>query len=188
MKKTVMLAFFLFSIAIIGCSSDPAANLPAEDEVPVASQEVETMTSLTLTSPAFQDNGDIPAKYTCQGDDINPELVIGGIPAETKTLALIMDDPDAPVGVWVHWVEYNIAPTASIPEAAGKVGDQGLNSWKKTGYAGPCPPSGKHRYIFKIYALDTELTIKNPDKTAVEAAMEGHVLAQVKLTGLYEKI
>lgn len=146
-------------------------------------KEEKQMGEIKLTSPAFSDNGSIPDKYTCKGDNINPELNIKNIPEGTQTLVLIMDDPDAPAGTWDHWVEYNL-PVSSTIEEDSTPGEQGKNSWGTTGYRGPCPPSGTHRYVFKLYALDTELQLDNPDKKELEKAMQGHILAQAKLTGL----
>lgn len=146
-------------------------------------------TTMKLTSPAFQDNGKIPDKYTCKGEDINPELKIEGLPEKTKTLALIMDDPDAPRGTWDHWILFNVQPTAKIAENSVPPGAvQGKNSWGKNEYGGPCPPSGTHRYVFKLYALDSPLDLdEKATKQDVENAMEGHIIAQAKLTGLYSK-
>lgn len=152
-------------------------------------QEVDIM-AIKLTSPAFSDNGNIPGKFTCQGEDVNPQLDIEGVPAEAKSIVLIMDDPDAPMGTWDHWVVFNIAPDTttiaenSIPSEA----TQGKNSWGNSEWGGPCPPSGTHRYVFKLYALDTTLSLDHSAaKGDVEGAMQGHVLAQATLTGLYQK-
>jgi len=154
---------------------------------------------LSLSSPAFAAGQAIPKKYTCEGGDLSPPLAWTGIPANTRSLALIVDDPDAPdpkapQRVWVHWVLYNIPPTtASIAEAAsgraipGGAGE-GTNDWTRSGYGGPCPPIGRHRYFFKLYALDDVLRIDQPpNKVALEAAMKGHVLAQAELIGTYQK-
>lgn len=153
-------------------------------------KEVVKIGGLKLTSPAFKDKGKIPAKYTCQGEDINPPLVIDGIPKGTKSLVLIVDDPDAPAGVWDHWIVWNIDPKTtkieenSIPEGAS----QGLNDFKVHEYKGPCPPSGTHRYLFKLFALDTTLNMHSDSiKQDIENAMNGQVLAQTELVGLYKK-
>ena len=146
--------------------------------------------TLSLTSSAFENNGDMPKVYTCDGSDTSPPLEISGVPEGTKSLVLINDDPDAPDPAapkftWDHWVLYNIPPgTTSIPEG-GSVGTAGKNSWGRTDYGGPCPPIGKHRYFFKLYALDTELDLTNADKEAVKAAMQGHILEEAVLIGLY---
>jgi len=140
---------------------------------------------MKLTS-IFQHNQDIPSKYTCQGEDINPPLTIEDIPEKTKTLVLIVDDPDAPNNTWDHWIVFNIPPTNQIQENT-EPGTSGINSWGKTGYGGPCPPSGKHRYFFKLFALDTELSLTNPKKEDVLTAMQGHILDKAELVGLYKK-
>ena len=141
-----------------------------------------------LTSPAFKHNAMIPQKFTCQGSDINPELKIADIPQGTKSLALIVDDPDAPMGTWVHWVVYDIMPTTTQIAENYIPGTQGYNDFKKINYGGPCPPSGTHRYFFKLYALDTILKLsEGATKAQVEEAMKGHILAQTELMGLYKK-
>lgn len=150
---------------------------------------------MKLSSSAFVEGGLIPKTYTCDGVDISPPLSWSDVPAGAKSLALICDDPDAPVGTWVHWVAFNLPPTVTgLPEGlraekqlpAGGV--QGTNSWKRVGYGGPCPPSGVHRYFFKLYALDTTLSLGN-QATAKEllAAMKGHVLAEAETMGRYKR-
>jgi len=152
-------------------------------------QEVKQMGELKLTSPVFENNGKIPGKYTCQGDDINPRLDISGVPSDAKSLVLIMDDPDAPAGVWDHWILFNMPVVSKIEENSVPSGAvQGKNSWGKNEYGGPCPPSGEHRYVFKLYALDITLDLDfSADKKDVEKAIEEHILAQTKLVGLYSK-
>ena len=141
---------------------------------------------MELTSAAFGPNETIPSQYTCDGADLSPPLTLSGIPADAVSLALIMDDPDAPGGTWVHWVEFNIAPRTQIPTGAGVLGTQGRNSFGTTGYGGPCPPSGTHRYFFTVYALSAELELAGgATKAQVLAAMEGLVLAQAELIGLF---
>jgi Raf kinase inhibitor-like YbhB/YbcL family protein len=144
---------------------------------------------LVITSTSFTENGLIPSKYTCEGEDINPSLHIGNIPAGTKSFALILHDPDAPMqGGFTHWVMWNIDVKDDIAENF-KGAVQGMNSAKKTGYMGMCPPSGTHRYRFNIYALDTKLSLSTKtDKAALEKAMEGHILSGGLLTGLYKKV
>ena len=143
--------------------------------------------TLTVTSPAFKENEMIPAKYTCIGEDINPEISITGIPEEAKSLALIMDDPDAPSGDFVHWVMWNIPTDGKIAENSAP-GEQGLNGMDENKYKGPCPPSGTHHYHFKVYALDTKLELSNEtDKQGLLKAMEGHVLSSGELVGLFKK-
>lgn len=142
---------------------------------------------MKLSSPEFQPNGMIPGKFTCQGKDVNPALVFDDVPGETKSLALIMDDPDAPMGTWVHWVVYDM-PVASKINEDSVPGKQGRNNFGKRDYGGPCPPSGTHRYFFKLYALDKELQLsEGVDKASLEKAMEGHILAKAELVGLYKK-
>lgn len=142
---------------------------------------------MRISSPAFEHNTSIPKKFTCQGQDVNPELLIEGAPLSTKSLALIMDDPDAPMGTWVHWVVYNIKPASQIEENSIP-GKECMNNFRKESYGGPCPPTGTHRYFFKIYALDTELNLpQGATKGALEQAMKGHILDKAELIGLYQK-
>jgi Raf kinase inhibitor-like YbhB/YbcL family protein len=142
---------------------------------------------MEITSPAFKHNEHIPAKYTCEGEDINPELIISNIPDGAKSLALIMDDPDAPIGVWVHWVVFDI-PLVSRIEENSVPGKLGITNSGKGDYHGPCPPSGTHRYFFKIYALDAQLNLKpGINKGQLEKAMQGHILDKAELIGLYKK-
>ena len=152
--------------------------------------------SFTLSSSAFQPEGDIPAKYTCTGADVSPALSWSDPPSGTQAFALIADDPDAPVGTWVHWVAYDIpAGVLQLPEGVPKTeaipqgGTQGQNDFHKTGYGGPCPPAGKpHRYYFKLYALDGKLNLKpGAGKKTVEQAMQGHILAQAELMGRFQR-
>jgi Raf kinase inhibitor-like YbhB/YbcL family protein len=154
--------------------------------------------ALTLTSSAFKPQGQIPAKYTCAGDDLSPPLAFGGVPPGTKSLALVIDDPDAPdpaapQRVWVHWVVYNIPPdTKGLAEDANMAGlpkgaAVGTNDFGKTSYGGPCPPIGRHRYFHKLYALDTTLALKAPTKAKLETAIQGHVLAKADLVGTFQK-
>lgn len=155
--------------------------------------------SLTLASASFSHNGLIPFLHTCDGHDHSPQLSWAGVPAHAQSLLLIVDDPDAPDPeapkmTWVHWLLYNIPSHArELPEGvaakdlpAGTL--QGINDWKRTGYGGPCPPVGKHRYFHKLFALDIRLPdMKIPSKAALEKAMQGHVLAQAELIGLYQR-
>jgi Raf kinase inhibitor-like YbhB/YbcL family protein len=155
--------------------------------------------ALKVTSAAFQPAGPIPSKYTCEGQDISPPLTWSGAPANTTSFVLIVDDPDAPdpakpERVYVHWVVYNLpATTTALPENASKKGlpkgaVQGKNDWGKAEYGGPCPPIGRHRYFFKLYALDSELTgLSSATKADLERAMKGHVLASGRLVGTYQK-
>lgn len=141
---------------------------------------------MRITSSAFADGETIPTRYTCDGQDISPPLVITDAPPGTESLTLIVDDPDAPVGTWDHWVAFDIAPTVEIPEDVGQIGTAGTNSWGRTGFGGPCPPSGVHRYFFKLFALDVTLGLQEgADKAEVMAALEGHVLAEATMIGRY---
>ena len=155
--------------------------------------------SLTITSTAFASDEAIPSLYTCEGKDISPPLAWSGAPAGARSLALVVDDPDAPDPAapkmtWVHWVLYNIPATANgLPEAIKAAAlppgtREGVNDWKRTGYGGPCPPIGRHRYFHKLYALDTTLPqLGRADKVALEKAMQGHILAQAVLIGTCQK-
>jgi Raf kinase inhibitor-like YbhB/YbcL family protein len=155
--------------------------------------------TLTLTSPAFQNNDEIPSRFTCDGADVSPPLNWSGVPPGTKSLVLIVDDPDAPDPAapkmtWVHWALYNIPPeTQGLAEGIGKQNlpkgtRAAINDFKRTDYGGPCPPVGRHRYFHKLYALDAMLpSLDRPTKRDVEAAMQGHVLGQAALIGTYQR-
>jgi Raf kinase inhibitor-like YbhB/YbcL family protein len=143
--------------------------------------------AMELKSPEFKDGKFIPVKFSCAGQDINPELIIDSLPEKTKSLALIVDDPDAPMGTWVHWVLFDLPLVSRIPENSIP-GKQGTNSSGGRNYHGPCPPSGVHRYFFKLYALDIKLDLKEGvSKEQLEKAMLGHILANAQLCGLYAK-
>lgn len=144
--------------------------------------------SMNISSPEFKNNEPIPAKFTCQGDGINPKLEMSGVPVETKSLALIMDDPDAPMGTFTHWLIWNIDPkTVTIKENSAP-GVQGENSVKESVYIGPCPPSGTHRYFFKLYALDSMLDLNaGASKSQLESEIAKHELAHAELMGTYKK-
>jgi Raf kinase inhibitor-like YbhB/YbcL family protein len=157
-----------------------------------------TAMALTLTSPAFKQGAQIPSKYTCEGDDISPTFAWDNVPQGAKSLALILDDPDAPdpkapKRVWVHWVVYNMPPDAKgVTENASATGlpqgaINGLNDFKQSTYRGPCPPIGRHRYVHKLYALDITLPLKQATKAELESAMQGHVLEKAELIGTYQK-
>jgi hypothetical protein len=155
--------------------------------------------ALALTSPAFTSGDKIPSKFTCEGGDISPPLVFGDVPEGAKSLALVIDDPDAPdpkapKRVWVHWLLYNLPPDSkSLAEGASRTGlpkgtVTGVNDRKEASYHGPCPPIGRHRYFHKLYALDTLLgDLGTPTKARLEQAMKGHVLATAELLGTYQK-
>ena len=152
---------------------------------------------MKIASSAFPESGAIPVRYTCEGDDVSPPLAWSGVPRGTRSLALVVDDPDAPDPAapkmtWVHWVLYNLPPTASaLEEAASPLPAgtlEGLNDWKRTGYGGPCPPTGRHRYFHRLYALDTVLPdLHRPTRAKLDQAMRGHVLAEAQLVGTYQK-
>ncbi len=147
-------------------------------------------TPMQITSPAFSHHDFIPSQYTCEGENINPPLQITDIPENAKSLVLIVDDPDAPGRTFVHWTVWNISPQVnSIPEnSVPQGGVEGITDFGRPGYGGPCPPSGVHRYFFKVYALDTLLELpSSATKSDIEKAMEGHILAHGELVGLYEK-
>src|SRR6266540_2266969 len=142
------------------------------------------MAELRISSTAFADQQSIPAKYTCDGEDINPPLLIEDVPAGTKSLALIIEDPDAPSGMFIHWTVWNINPRIReiMENSVPKEAIAGKNSWHRNSYGGPCPPSGTHRYMFKLFALDTVLDMAGgADKDQMEDAMEGHILAKAQL-------
>lgn len=151
---------------------------------------------MNLASSAFSEGGPIPRKYTCEGRDVSPPLAWSAVPPAARSLALIVDDPDAPDPAapkmtWVHWVLYNLPPEGTGIEEDGAPPPgtlEGLNDWKRTGYGGPCPPVGRHRYLHKLYALDTVLPdLRRPTRAKLEAAMRTHVIAQATLIGTYEK-
>ncbi len=155
--------------------------------------------TLSLTSPRFAPGGEIPSLFTCEGKDLSPRLDWSGVPPGTKSLALVVDDPDAPDPrapkmTWVHWILYDLPPVASGLAEAVRPPDlpagtrEGVNDWGRTGYGGPCPPTGRHRYFHKLYALDVVLPdLLRPSKAKLEKAMEGHVLARAELMGTYQK-
>ena len=153
--------------------------------------------TLSITSTAFDDGAAIPRVFTCQGEDLSPPLQWSGVPDGARSLALIVDDPDAPDPAapkmtWSHWVLYNLpADSTGLPQAAAALPAgtvDGINDWKRTGYGGPCPPIGRHRYFFRLYALDTNLTISDPaTRERVLEAIEGHVVESAVLMGTYEK-
>lgn len=192
-------ALFLCALLAL-CTGPSEVTVPGEGRPtvfaePASSPEEAPAADLELTSTAFDQGAGIPTRYSCDGEDISPPLVWSDPPDGTKGLALICDDPDAPVGTWVHWVLFDIpADARSLPEAVtadAQLADgsrNGKNGWGKLGYGGPCPPSGTHRYLFKLYALDTTLGLPaSAGKAEVEAAMEGHVLAQAELMGTYTR-
>jgi len=153
-------------------------------------KEAGKMTGLTITSASFAHKTAIPGRYTCDGQDMSPPLQIDAIPAGAKSLALVMDDPDAPAGTWVHWVMWNIPPhIGEIKENSPPAGAvQGVNSWQRNRYGGPCPPSGTHRYFFKVYALDITLNLPpSATRAALDGAMQGHIIGTGELLGTYRR-
>jgi len=183
LARWLLLAGLIPAIALVQCARS-------------SSKEGERAMALTLTSTAFEEGESIPSKHTCDGEDVSPALAWAGVPESTKSLALICDDPDAPVGTWVHWVLYGVpADSTSLPEdvpareSVEGVGMQGRNDFKRIGYGGPCPPPGTpHRYFFKLYALDAVPPLTpGATKKELEAAMKGHVLAQGRLMGRYRR-
>ena len=197
MRRLLVLAVLL---GLSACS-------PAEDTGGTTTQPTESTTTTTTTtvtesesntapadfevaSPAFGDGATIPVEYTCDGPDISPELNVVGIPVGAESLAMIVSDPDAPVGTWDHWVEFDISIDGTafdLAEATPPVGTQGVNSWNLTGYMGPCPPDGEeHRYVFIVFAVDTTLELPaGVDGDAVRTAMDGHVIDSVEVSALY---
>jgi Raf kinase inhibitor-like YbhB/YbcL family protein len=175
--RNTLIFFFLLTIMIFSFSI-------------ASSKEGKTMGDFKITSSAFDHEGSIPSRYTCDGANINPPLKIENVPSPAKSLALIVDDPDAPSKTWVHWVAWNIDPKiAEIKENSVPRGAvQGMNDFRKHNYGGPCPPSGTHRYYFKLYALDTMLDLGNhAEKMELEKAMKGHIIGQTELMGKYKK-
>ncbi len=170
--------FLIITLLIVSCSENEV-NLKQNEEV----------FNLKITSPAFEHNTEMPSRYTCDGEGVSPPLTISDIPENTKSLVLINDDPDAPGATWDHWIIFNMPPdTKEIPENTEPEGIAGKNSWGNTGYGGPCPPSGTHRYFFKIYALDTYLDLpESSSKSDIENAMNDHILDKDELIGLYRR-
>lgn len=186
-KTSAILSFAVLMLVLIGCASrpQPVAQQPAVDK------PKDNNGGIKLTSTAFKEGQPIPATYTCKGVNISPPLEWSGVPKTAKTLAIIAEDPDAPGGTWVHWVLYNLpadniglVEMVPVTENLKAGGFQGKNDFDKIGYGGPCPPSGTHRYFFKIYALDAELPLKaGATKAEVEKAMSGHIVSQGQLMG-----
>jgi len=195
MKRFISLLFFTAFLVFVmsGCGPGPAPTPVPEALAPP--EEGGPERAFELTSTAFAAGEPIPQKYTCDGQDISPPLQWSDPPQGTQSLALICDDPDAPVGTWVHWVLFNLpAEARALPEAVPPQAElpdgsrHGQNSWRRLDYGGPCPPSGSHRYFFKLYALDTVLDLEAGEgKKQVLKAMEGHILAQAELMGVYSR-
>lgn len=189
MRMTPAILTLALVTFLLGCGKAPRPAVPQ----PVIQQE--NKMGFKLTSTAFQEGQSVPRQYTCDGVNVSPPLEWSGAPSSAKTFAIICDDPDAPGGTWVHWVLYNlpadrIGLVESVPATEKVPGDglQGTNDFQKIGYGGPCPPSGTHRYFFKLYALDAELALKSgATKAELLKAMEGHVLGQTQLMGTYRR-
>lgn len=205
MSKQLSILMLLCCLALIASGCAPAPE-PAQEPVPLmeeviptdtplppteepeAEEEEPAMVEMTLTSPAFAQDEAIPLQFSCDGDDLSPELAWAGIPDGAVSLVLIMDDPDAPVGTWDHWLLFDMPPDLEGLPQGGTAGTEGNNSWNRTGYGGPCPPRGTHRYFFKLYALDTTLDLPaGTPKGTLEAALDGHILGQAVLMGTYTR-
>lgn len=201
MRRALRLGVVLCVVGFMASATGFNAPMYTSEESAAYAETRKGVIAMTLeiTSPAFSHNEEIPSKYTCDGEDISPALEWSGLPEGTKSIALIVDDPDAPDPAapkmtWVHWVLYNIPPSATgLPEAV-KSQDlpegtkEGLNDWKRSGYGGPCPPIGRHRYFHKLYALDIVFPdLGRPPKKDLEKAMEGHILAKAELVGTYQR-
>jgi Raf kinase inhibitor-like YbhB/YbcL family protein len=191
--RTIILVF-LSVIFFFSCQNKNPENTQVQSESQKQKKE-ERRAEMKLTSSAFEDGGIIPGKYTCDGDNISPPLTWSGIPEGTKCFAITCDDPDAPAGNWIHWVIYNIPSNVSelkenipVDKILNDKTKQGLNDFGKTGYGGPCPPGGTHRYIFKIYAVNKNLDIK-PEikKSELLKEIDGNILAEALLTGKYKR-
>jgi Raf kinase inhibitor-like YbhB/YbcL family protein len=177
-------------LAVAACSGGDLMSVieSARDGAELQSGQAREEGKMRLTSTAFEPGAEIPRRFTCDGRDVSPPLALHDVPPEARSLVLIMDDPDAPGGTWDHWITYDIPVTHDVPEGVAALGTAGRNSWGRTGYGGPCPPRGTHRYVFSVYALDSELGLaQGADKAAVLKAISGHVLAEARLTGRYAR-
>jgi Raf kinase inhibitor-like YbhB/YbcL family protein len=208
-QYSILILFCCLALVVVGCAPAPEpaeepalvmeeeaveeviptdTPLPPTEEPVVEEEEEPVMVEMTLTSPAFAQDEAIPLQFSCDGDDISPELAWAGIPEGAASLVLILDDPDAPVGTWDHWLLFDMPLDLEGLPQGGTAGTDGNNSWNRTGYGGPCPPGGTHRYFFKLYSLDTILDLPSGTaKAALEAAMEGHILGQTELMGTYTR-
>ncbi|MBP2029198.1 Raf kinase inhibitor-like YbhB/YbcL family protein [Methanohalophilus levihalophilus] len=181
-----MAALVILLVAISGCSESEQSEEIQDTNVESEESQVQVNT-ISVSSSAFEQGEAIPPRHTCDGENINPELIIGNLPGNTESLVLIVDGPDAPMGTFTHWIVWNIEPGAVISEDSIP-GVQGLNDFKITDYSGPCPPSGMHRYFFRIYALDTTLEIPSgSERNVLEQEMQGHIIAQGDLMGTYSR-
>jgi len=192
--RVIMFVLLLLSNAI-ACSHQQPSQQPAVTQTPVSNPGSQQKSELKLTSTAFKEGEAIPRGYTCDGANVSPPLEWTGVPKSAKTIAIIADDPDAPSGTFVHWVLFNLSAEGlglieNTPqtETLNGGGVQGKSDFGKVGYGGPCPPSGTHRYFFKFYVLDSELSLKpGATKADVEKAMEGHIVGQAQLMGTYKR-
>lgn len=192
MRRLLVVALLVAACAPANQTSEETTTSTVDSTT--AAPETSTSTAspppFGVTSAAFEAGAAIPAEYTCDGEDVSPELSIVGIPGQSESMAVIVNDPDAPTGVWNHWVEFDIpvsSDSLTIPRATDPVGVQGDNSWNLGGYMGPCPPLGEtHNYVFTVYALDSTLDLsEGVPSTQVETAMDGHVIDSVELIGVY---
>ena len=193
MNRIIVILILLFILSILPVIILIKGKKLSKPESKVNTQEQisESLnTNMKLTSTAFENNGKIPSRYTCDGQNFNPPFGISEIPENVKSMALIVDDPDVPSGTWVHWTLWNInVDTKEIPENTVPAGAiEGVTSFGKNGYGGPCPPTGTHRYFFKLYALDAELSLPSSAKVSdLEEVMKGHIIDQTQLVGLYSR-
>jgi len=191
MLKQLAALFLLGSLALIGCRQSPRVVSSTSSQQPAPTEAAE----IKLVSAAFKEGQPIPRQYTCSGVNVSPPLEWSGVPKSAKTIAIIADDPDAPAGTWAHWVLYNLpsetmglVENVPLSENLKAGGFQGRNDFGKVGYGGPCPPSGAHRYFFKLYAIDSELPLKaGATKADLEKAMQGHIAGQGQLMGTYSR-
>ncbi len=188
--STVVLIFLLAGMLLIsGCIQNEKADKSTNEEASDTGKGDEKMDiqDIKVFSSAFEFNGTIPRKYTCKGENVNPPLEFKGIPEEAESLVLILDDPDAPMKTFTHWIVWNIEPIAKIEEDSIP-GVEGINDFRKIGYGGPCPPSGTHRYFFRVYALDKQLELKaGAGRKELESEMTGHIIAEGELMGKCSK-
>jgi Raf kinase inhibitor-like YbhB/YbcL family protein len=197
-----MRRFVLVALLVVSCSPTEETATPSSSTSTTQATTTTTITTTTtptterepfgVSSPSFEHGAPIPRDHTCDGADVSPELDIVGIPPSTQSLAIIVDDPDAPLGTWDHWVEFNIVSESNfldVQRASEPIGTQGLNSWHLTGYRGPCPPEGEdHEYRFTVYALETTLDLPSGVESGpLYSAMEGHILTSAVLTGTYSR-
>ena len=188
-----LVGVLLLGLVLAACSAEETVESTTTTEPPAATTTTATpLPPLEMTSRSFEEGQTIPARFTCEGPDVNPPLEIVGLPVGTVSLVMILNDPDAPVGVWDHWVEYDIDAGPgdySIPAASSQIGIEGLNSWNLPGYGGPCPPEGQeHRYFFTVYALNARLDLPAElDSDGVRTVMEGKVVAEVQLMGRFAR-